>query len=110
MKHAYCYDADGVFTGAEVAQESPLEPGVYLMPAQSTAVEPPLTEDGYHAVWTGETWDTRPVPVEPNVDELTLPDPDPDQIEREFALRESGRSKLIALGLSVDEVNALVGS
>lgn len=38
------------------ARKSPLEEGVYLVPANATTVEPPETEKGTVPVWNGETW------------------------------------------------------
>lgn len=46
------------FTGASEADESPLEPGVYLYPANSTTIAPPAHEYGKVNVWNGSSWET----------------------------------------------------
>lgn len=38
-----------IYTGASQADESPLEPGVYLIPAYATTAEPPKLQDGHVA-------------------------------------------------------------
>lgn len=62
--HAYCFHPQtGVFTGIEFAQESPLEAGVYLLPAGATLVKPPQAPLGKHAVWRGDVWEVQDTPV-----------------------------------------------
>ena len=60
----YNYDADtGIYTNEGVADESPLEPGVYLIPAHATTIEPPgwikaegaaIPHDAYAALMAGK--------------------------------------------------------
>ena len=45
------------FTGASEADESPLEPGVFLQPANSTTIEPPKHEYGKVSIWDGNSWE-----------------------------------------------------
>jgi hypothetical protein len=55
--NAYNYHPmTGEYLGASVLRESPLEPGVYLVPAHATTVEPPQTEAGYTRVWSEGDW------------------------------------------------------
>lgn len=46
----------GEYVGAETACESPLEPGVYLLPAHGTTDEPPAAGPGYVAVYRDGAW------------------------------------------------------
>jgi len=41
-------------------QPSPLEPGVYWLPANSTDVPPPLLQEREAAVWMGKGWNVIP--------------------------------------------------
>lgn len=46
QKTVYSYNEDGYYIGETIAYESPLEPGVFLIPAQATEVEPPAATIG----------------------------------------------------------------
>lgn len=65
--HAYQYDRAGLYAGPTLADESPLEPGVYLLPAGCTLTPPPadVPEDQWPR-WNGTAWHLvkRPVPAE----------------------------------------------
>lgn len=52
-------DVDGYFQGMTTAQESPLEPGIYLMPALSVESEEPAPMQDHLPVWNykSKTWD-----------------------------------------------------
>lgn len=55
--NAYSYDpVTGEYLGATVLRESPLEPGVWLLPAHATRVEPPQAEPGHAVCWDGSVW------------------------------------------------------
>ena len=58
------YDSEtGVFGGEGVADESPLEPGVWLIPAHATTETPPVPGTGEQVVWKDTAWAVEPIPV-----------------------------------------------
>lgn len=56
MKIVYQTDATGRFLGETLADPSPLERGVYLIPAGCVEVAPPEPLAGHEAVWQGSAW------------------------------------------------------
>jgi hypothetical protein len=63
---AYNYsEGTGAYLGFEEADESPLEPGVFLLPAYSTAIVPPAEEAGFYRRWTGTAWTQVAIPTAP---------------------------------------------
>ena len=55
-KKVYSYDRDGYYNGEAIAHESPLEKDIYLMPSNTTDVEPPVCDKNKLCKWTGENW------------------------------------------------------
>lgn len=56
-KTVYNYDPDtGEYLGLETAYESPMEPGVYLLPAHSTETAPPEAGEHQAAVYRNGAW------------------------------------------------------
>ena len=56
-KTVYNYNPDtGEYLGPETAHESPLEPGVYLLPAHSTETAPPEAGEHQAAVYRNGAW------------------------------------------------------
>ena len=80
----------GAYLGRGTADESPLEPGVWLIPAYATEVEPPAAPNGECAVWAGDAWEVRQIPEA---------DPAPTPAE-----------KLAAAGLTVAELRELLAA
>lgn len=65
-------DSEGRFIGETVAEESPLEPGVFLIPARAVdAPLPPNIPNGFYAKWAGK-WVVEPVPI------VVPPPPEPE--------------------------------
>lgn len=52
----YNYSQSGVLLGSGIADESPLEPGVFAIPAFATTEEPPTVEEGFVAVFKDGSW------------------------------------------------------
>jgi hypothetical protein len=59
----------GGFLGSSEADESPLEPGVFLVPAFATLTPPPFFNSDQQAVWRNEAW---------SVEEILQPEPEPE--------------------------------
>lgn len=75
MKRVYVFDADGPFVGPYDAQESPLDPGVFLVPQRSTDIAPPAVTEAQFAQWNGTAWDVIDIPPPP-----PPPPPTPEEI------------------------------
>lgn len=91
----YNYDQNGKLIGSSKADPSPLEEGMYLIPARATDQEPPVPKNGFDIYWNETKWEYRPVPnpkpEQPNEysvwDELTwnwVEDPD---LKAKYVLR-----------------------
>jgi hypothetical protein len=52
----YLYDRNGYYLGKEDAEESPKEPGVFLIPANATTIKPPATVGKQIAKFSGGNW------------------------------------------------------
>lgn len=62
----YNYDADtGIYTHEGVADESPLEENVWLIPANATTEAPPKTPAGKAAAFVNGAWEIVEAPLQP---------------------------------------------
>jgi hypothetical protein len=62
----YSYNwATKEYAGDDEADASPMEPGMYLIPAYATTVEPPTLEPGQRAIWQEDHWVAESIPVTP---------------------------------------------
>lgn len=67
----YQYSPAGLYQGETEADESPLEPGVWLMPARTSPVAPPTEiPEGRWPRWSGVAWELVNKPKAP-----AAPDP-----------------------------------
>jgi hypothetical protein len=82
MKQVIQLDADGYFVGFTTADESPLEPGVFLIPAGAIDAPTPNVPEGQRAKWEGQ-WVFEDIPQpEPE------PEPEPLTPEQEAEILE----------------------
>lgn len=75
--YIYHFDDLGVFYAKSIADQSPLEPGVFLIPAKSTTLPPPQTPPGYKAVFIADSWQVIP----DGLDEGSQPDESIDDLK-----------------------------
>ena len=81
MKTYHYHPGTGEYIYQDIADESPLEPGVFLLPAHATFVEPPqdVPTDSYIS-WKGSDWEILKIPevkkeLEPIPEEKELVNP-----------------------------------
>lgn len=55
-KTVYQYDLAGVYIGTTQADESPLEPGVFHIPARCVQIAPPAVSGDQWPRWNGAAW------------------------------------------------------
>jgi hypothetical protein len=83
----YHYNPEtGKFTGQDVADESPLEPGVFLIPGYATDIEPPTCSDTEQVVFVDGAWEIQPL-SEPE----PLPEPEPKLSDMELLRLERNK-------------------
>ena len=56
-KPVFQYDLAGMYVGQTEADESPLEPGVFLIPARCVEVAPPEFTGDQWPRWNGAKWE-----------------------------------------------------
>lgn len=80
MKQVIQLDENGYFAGLTVADESPLEPGVFLMPAMTVDASAPSVPEGHRAKWNGSGFDFEVIPE---------PAPEPQPAEKTYAQKRA---------------------
>jgi len=67
MTTTYCYDQQtGIFIGTSDADESPLELGVFLIPANATLTPPIPCGDGQRQIFSNGAWTVEDIPIPEN--------------------------------------------
>ena len=56
FRYAYTYSDDGFFCGISKMQEAQMQPGLFLLPGNSTKIKPQMKE-GFIPRWNGTAWD-----------------------------------------------------
>ncbi|GAB7080830.1 hypothetical protein [Megalodesulfovibrio paquesii] len=80
----YQLDAAGYYLGEAVADESPLEPGVWLIPAGCVETPPPAIPEGQRARWeAGEAGENGEAGGAWILEAIPEPEPEPDTTEPE---------------------------
>ena len=92
----------GLYIGQGKADPSPLEPGVWLIPAHATTDVPPKPGDGKQAVWSNGAWMVQPIP-EPEPE----PHPIPELVELPL-VEQTPMQKLANIGLTIAELRDLL--
>lgn len=59
----YQTNKSGIYVGPVEADESPLEPGVWLIPGGAVEIAPPEIPFGHVAVWINQAWEVVPLPA-----------------------------------------------
>lgn len=91
-------DAMGYLIGPTVADESPLEPGVFLLPAGAVDANAPSIPEGFRAKWNGGGFDLESIPVDPEPEPPTLANRRAAVWEQIKAKREALKSGGVKVG------------
>lgn len=98
--NAYKYDANGKYIGRVECQLDPLETKkagkeIYLIPANSTTIEPPPEKSGYDIMWKGTAWAYEKIPVPPEPEPPTLDELKAEKIMELKGIRDAKEVELI---------------
>ena len=95
----YNYNPEnGYFVGESLADESPLETGVFLIPAHATEIPAPKATKGKVVVFNGNDWELQDLPKEPVIDNSV------------YEAKQAARLAILEkIGLTADEAKLLIG-
>jgi hypothetical protein len=115
MKLVSQLDENNYFVGVTVADESPLEPGVFLIPGGAIDVDPPSIPKNKVARWNNG-WEFEEILIVSEPENETISEITKEELEKlkkEFEAKEAAKAsalaKLEALGLTAEEAQAIAG-
>ncbi len=82
-KNVLQLDEQGYFLHITVADESPLEPGVFLFPRGTIDAQAPVISEGFRYKWNGSSFDAEAIPQAP-----TEPSKTEDELFNENIMRQ----------------------
>ncbi len=96
---------DGYFIGVAIAQESPLEPGVFLIPRNAIDLEPPTFDPTTQvAKFEDGVWSIENIVIESS----PPPTPSPEEVRLELTRAVQGFMNETAAGLGYDSIYSAV--
>lgn len=105
----YNYDSvTGEYRGSSLADENPLEPGQFLIPAFATEVAPMLPADGHRAIFSSGVWTELPVEFVAPLDAPPLTLEEAKQIKRNKI--SADRDAALGEGFFLPSANKMVDS
>lgn len=91
------------YLGVSFPDESPLEPGIFLIPANATITPPPIVPEGSFAVFENNIWNTRQILIE-TLTNPTTPVTDPKVL---IITAKQARLQLLAIN-KLDDVELVI--
>lgn len=99
-------DTNGYFLCPTMADESPLEPGVFQLPGGCVDVEPPQIPEGKRARFVSGAFVLEDIPVPPAPQ--PVPPPTPEEIEAHISRAVQERLDAFARAREYDDIKSLV--
>lgn len=101
MKIYHYHPDTGVLLGEGIADASPLEQDVWLVPASATTIEPPQAPVGSQVVFSDGAW---------QIQDLPKPEPAPEPVIAKAVSPQplTTEERLAQYGFTVDELRSLM--